>query len=191
MEICYQGMGAMISKHLIIGLGIFSGIFLFNKISYAAMPEWLGGYGSWGNDITPEIKNNYLLKDNSGNNLPLFPNNSWYNDESNKSILTLAAYAVIDYNQSKNMFSHPDKYYEANPLLGERPTNAGLLGFGIAGIGALYIAKEFLPDNWKAKQILVDSVVSTEKFNVEENQKLITSGNRTFKTIPIILTFRW
>ena len=119
----------------------------------------------------------------------------WLDDEMNQQILQLGIYGLIDYNQSATAFYNPPagkRYIEINPILGEQPERKDLIAFGVAGVGTVYLLKEILPDNWNtAKQILIDSVLSTEQFNIEENVRVALGQKRIMNTIPIILTFRW
>jgi hypothetical protein len=178
-------------KWLAIGLGVYIPLFLFNRFTYAAQPEIIGGWGNWGELISDQDKRDYFMWENGMQ----WPTNSV--SPVTQDIATLAVIAAIDYKQSADMFYNPPvgkRYIEMNPILGPNPTKAGLVGFGVAGIGLLYIAEELLPDNWKkAKQILADSVLSTEMFNVQENARLQNPDlqHRDFNTIPIIITIRW
>jgi len=119
----------------------------------------------------------------------------WLDDEMNQQILQLGAYALIDYDQSATAFYNPpsgQRFIEINPILGEQPERKDLIAFGVAGVGAVYLLKEILPDNWNtAKQILIDSVLSSEQFNIEENVRVALGKKRIINAIPIILTFRW
>jgi hypothetical protein len=118
---------------------------------------------------------------------------NWFSDETNQKILQLGTYGLIDYDQTADaLYSGGNRYKEINPILGEHPERKDLAAFGIAGVGIIYLAKEILPKNWtKAKEILVDSALSTEQFNIEENQRVQAGQKRQMNAIPIILNFRW
>lgn len=120
---------------------------------------------------------------------------NWFDDELNQKIVQLGTYGLIDYKQTATAIYNPPsgkRFVEINPILGERPERKELAAFGLGGIGIVYILKEALPDNWKkAKEILIDSVLSTEQFNIEENQRVSSGQKRQAGVIPIILTIRW
>lgn len=113
-------------------------------------------------------------------------------DETEKKLIVLAAYAAVDYGQSCEAFyrgGHFANSYELNPVLGERPTRRDMLAFGAAGIGLTWLLSEVLPEPWSA--VLVDSVLASERLNVEENRRVQNGERRRMDSIPVVITWRW
>ncbi|HTG02181.1 MAG TPA: hypothetical protein VK654_16495 [Nitrospirota bacterium] len=84
------------------------------------------------------------------------------------------------------------KYYETNPLLGERPDALRLVGFSVISFGAVAALTHYLPPRWSS--IVSESIVSSMAMNVEGNTALInpcmiTSWKRG--PIPIVISSRW
>lgn len=109
-------------------------------------------------------------------------------DERMEKFLILATYAAIDYNQSAGWVTPGGGTYELNPALGKHPTRQDMLAFGAVGMGLLYLASEVLPEPWD--RIVVDSAVTTEGFNIEDNVRAM-EGRRRMEAIPIIITVRF
>jgi hypothetical protein len=114
-------------------------------------------------------------------------------DEKTQTILALAAFAAIDYNQSCDMFYSRQGYYEINPVLGKHPSRRGMLVFGTAGIGLLWGGAEILERAGypRAARVLVDSALSSEQWNIEDNVLVADGKHRRIDAIPIVLTWRW
>lgn len=105
-------------------------------------------------------------------------------------VLNLALYATIDYKQSTTMFYDLPNRKELNPLLGDKPSRESMMIFGAVGVAATYGISKFLPDG-TFKNVLIDSILMTEKFNIEENKKTIQYGKRTFNTIMLVMNFNY
>jgi hypothetical protein len=84
------------------------------------------------------------------------------------------------------------KYYETNPLLGERPSALRLLGFSTVCFGAVAAITHYLPP--QLATVMNDSIVTSMTINVEGNTALTSPGMLTKWNrgpIPIVLSFRW
>ena len=101
----------------------------------------------------------------------------------------MGAFAAIDYSQSVEMFFHRKGYHELNPVLGRHPSRVSMLSYGIAALAMLYVGTTQLPEPWG--RILLDSAISSEAWNIEDNQRIMEGLPRRINAIPIILTFRW
>ena len=72
-----------------------------------------------------------------------------------------------------------------------------MLVFGAIGIGLTYLVADTLPKPWR--QILLDSVIASEKMNIEENHRAYTGWNasgppvrgRLINGIPIVVCIRF
>lgn len=118
------------------------------------------------------------------------PVNAYQPTETDLKVLNLTLYAVIDYKQSTTMFYDLPNRKELNPLLGDKPSRESMLMLGAAGIVATYGVSKMLPDG-TFKNVLIDSILMTEKFNIEENRKTIRYGKRTFNTIMLMMSFKF
>lgn len=109
----------------------------------------------------------------------------------------LMSFAVIDYNQSVNMFYQSQGYYEVNQVLGKGPTRGDMIAFGMIGVGLTYLLSDMLPEPWN--RILIDSVIASEKRNIEENRRVYSGWNtegpplrgREMNAIPIVISLRF
>lgn len=109
----------------------------------------------------------------------------------------LTSFALIDYAQTVAMLYGSEGYYEINPILGAHPSRGTLVAFGLIGSGLFYVIGRNLPDPWK--QIFVDSVLTIERLNIEDNRRLHRGWNtdgppirgRSFNGIPIIISLRF
>lgn len=110
-------------------------------------------------------------------------------NEHNQRIVELAVYSIIDYRQSTEMFFEREGYYELNPILGKEPTRQDMLVFGGVGIMLVYLLSDNLPEPWGT--ILLDSVITSEQKNIEQNQRLLNNFTRDYDSIPIMITIRW
>lgn len=166
-------------KSYLIGLATFSGILGYAAYADAQDKEYTRLVAGFNNFTAPY------------DNLYLWENGQEQND-IDKKILTLAALSLVDTKQSYDkQIKSGDGSYEINPLLGSHPTFPKMMSFGLAGIGAVYVSQKLLSKYPKLQQVFVDSVVSTEAFNVSENNRLVQIGSRNFSIIPIIITVRW
>jgi hypothetical protein len=113
--------------------------------------------------------------------------------ERTTSFAVLAAYAAIDFDQSAGLVTPGGRTNELNPILGEHPTRQDMLAFGVVGMGLLYLASEILPEPWD--RIVVDSAVTSEGFNIEENVRAENARWRGFarriEGMPILITVRF
>ncbi len=113
-----------------------------------------------------------------------------------QEVAALASFAVIDYAQSVAMFYGSNRYQELNPLFGSKPSRSSMALFGIIGVGLCYLVAETLSDPWK--QIFMDSVIASERLNIEDNRRVYQGWNtdgppvrgRSFYGIPFIISFR-
>lgn len=114
-----------------------------------------------------------------------------------EELAILTSFALIDYNQSVEMFYQLGSYHEVNPILGTEPTRSELLAFGAVGVGIVYLLATTLPD--PLRQIVVDSVIATEQLNIEENRRVYLGWNtdgpplrgRLMDGIPILISLRF
>lgn len=119
-----------------------------------------------------------------------------YAEEASPEFAILISMAVIDYRQSIDMFYHDDMH-ELNPVLDETPSRRSMLGFGAIGLGLTYLLADVLPEPWD--RIIIDSVLASEKMNIEENRRAHHGWNtegppvtgREIGGIPIMLSFRF
>ncbi|OGW28220.1 MAG: hypothetical protein A2X56_13745 [Nitrospirae bacterium GWC2_57_13] len=117
--------------------------------------------------------------------------------DTGENIALLLSLAVIDYGQSVNMFYNDGSYVELNSLLGEKPSRNDMMAFGVLGVGLTWLLADVLPKPWN--RILVDSVVASERFNIEENRRAYSGWNtegpplrgRELNSIPIVLSLRF
>ncbi len=117
--------------------------------------------------------------------------------DSTEELVLLVSLAAVDYRQSVDMFYHSDGYHEINPILGTNPSRTNMLSFGVIGVGLTYLAADTLPKPWR--QILIDSVIASEKMNIEENYRASTGRNaggppvrgREINGIPIVISLRF
>jgi hypothetical protein len=110
-------------------------------------------------------------------------------NEFHESLALLSCFALIDYYQSYDAFYNKTGYYEINPLLGNQPSQLDMLVFGAAGISALFLAGKFLPEFWS--QILIDSALASELWNIEDNARLMEGQKRRTESIMIIISVRF
>lgn len=118
------------------------------------------------------------------------PANAYKLTETDLKVINLALYATIDYRQSVTMFYNLPNRKELNPLLNSKPSRESMMMLGAAGIAATYGVSKLLPDGI-FKNVLVDSILMTEKFNIEENKRTIQYGKRTFNTIVLVMSFNF
>ncbi len=114
-------------------------------------------------------------------------------DERLEKLMVLASFAAIDYNQSVDLFFNRTGYYEINPILGKHPSRRDMLVFGAAGMGLLWGAAELLERAGypRAAQVLVDSALSSEQLNIEDNALVADGRQRRIDAVPVMLTWRW
>jgi hypothetical protein len=113
-----------------------------------------------------------------------------------QSVAVLASFAIIDYTQSVSMFYGSEGYQEMNPLLGSKPSRGSMAAFGIIGVGIFYLVSDYLSEPWR--QIFADSIIASERMNIEDNRRLYQGWNtdgppirgRSFNGIPIVISFR-
>ena len=109
----------------------------------------------------------------------------------------ITSFAFIDYNQSVAMFHKMDGYREINPVLGSKPSRGDMVAFGVIGIGLFSILANTLSD--PLRQIVVDSIIASERMNIEENRRVFPGWNaggpplrgRFMNGIPIVISFRF
>jgi len=117
--------------------------------------------------------------------------------DNTEELALLISLAATDYKQSVDMFYHSDGYHEINPILGTNPSRTNMLAFGAIGVGLTYLLADALPKPWR--QILLDSVIASEKMNIEENRRVSTGWNasgppvrgREINGIPIVISLRF
>ena len=118
-------------------------------------------------------------------------------DDNTEELALLISLAAADYQQSVDMFYHSEGYHEINPILGTDPSRTNLLAFGVIGVGLTYFIADTLPKPWK--QIFFDSVIASEKMNIEENSRAYSGRNingppvrgREINGIPIVISLRF
>jgi hypothetical protein len=112
-------------------------------------------------------------------------------------LAVLTSFALIDYYQSATMFSPSGGYYEVNPIFGQSPSKSDMIAFGAAGLGLSYVLAGTLSEPWR--QIAVDSIIASERMNIEENRQVYRGWNtegppirgRSFNGIPILISLRF
>ncbi len=122
---------------------------------------------------------------------------SMANDSTTEDFVLLASFAFVDYNQSVDMFYQNTGYHEVNPILGPSPSRQELVLFGAVGFCLSYALTEILPDAWR--QLVVDSIIATERLNIEENRLVYKGWNtdgpplrgRIMDGIPIVISMRF
>ena len=107
-------------------------------------------------------------------------------DERLDKLTILTVLATIDYTQSAEIFYHRTGYAELNPILGKQPSRSDMITFGVVSIGLLAL----LPDKPWAR-VLIDSAITSEYWNVEDNRAVLSGQGRRINAIPIIVTFRF
>src|SRR5574341_507132 len=118
-------------------------------------------------------------------------------DDTAEQMALLASLAMIDFSQSVDMFYENEGYHEVNPILGQSPSRQDLLIFGAVGLCLSYALTEILPATWK--QVVIDSIIATEKLNIEENRMVYKGWNtegpplrgRSMDGIPVMLSLRF
>lgn len=105
------------------------------------------------------------------------------NAKDSGRLVGLGLLGAVDYAQSKSLFKKPG-HHEMNPLLSRKPSDESLAGFGVAGVGAAYLLSKNMKDG-KFKDLVMDSIVESEKFNVEENMRIKKGGKRQLPAIMI------
>ena len=126
----------------------------------------------------------------------LAPATGMANDMTDDMML-LFSLAVIDYNQSVDMFYKNERFREINPILGSKPTRGAMIAFGVGGVGLTYLVSTILPAPWS--QFVVDSIIASEKMNIHENRRVYRGWNtagpplrgRQLSGVPIVLSFRF
>ena len=121
--------------------------------------------------------------------------------EQTEKLFILTAFAAIDYHQSAGWVTPGGGATELNPILETHPTRANMLTFGVIGIGATWLATQVLPKSWG--NIVLDSVISSEQWNIEDNNMAENGRRRLFQAagesynfrrinaVPVIITIRW
>lgn len=109
--------------------------------------------------------------------------------EASEKTITLLAMSLIDFNQSVEMFYGRGKgeFIEFNPLLNGKPSRESMILMGSAGITIYYAIEELVKEGfWK--DLVLDSVLATEKLNIEDNRYALKTGHRPFKCLMIVFT---
>jgi hypothetical protein len=94
--------------------------------------------------------------------------------------------ALQDYNHSVDKILQGDKI-ELNPILGKNPSRSDFAAFGLAGVTATFLCEKYLPDSW-FKTTLLYSIIETERYNIEENERT-EYGSRQHNAIIIKTMF--
>ncbi|MBU0481441.1 MAG: hypothetical protein KKG47_10085 [Proteobacteria bacterium] len=113
-----------------------------------------------------------------------------FSKANDEKLLTLATLAMIDYQQSVKMFYKSNGYKELNPLLGAHPERNDLLISGFTSLTLAYAVNELMPEG-KFKNFLFDSIIATERLNIEENRQAIETGKRNFEGIMMVMSFEF
>jgi hypothetical protein len=110
-------------------------------------------------------------------------------EQTDRSVALLAAYALADYQQSVDMFYHRHpSAHEINPVLGEKPSRRSMALFGIAGVLATALIGSI---DHPLARIAVDSIVASEQFNIEENERVRNGQGRQIDAILVIIAWRF
>lgn len=96
--------------------------------------------------------------------------------------------AFIDYGQSVELIVKGNSN-ELNFFLGKKPKRRDLFAFGAASVSAFWLVEKYFGET-KLGTILLDSILASEKYNIEENKQVKETGKRTFNTILIVLSFK-
>lgn len=114
-----------------------------------------------------------------------------------QEMAVITSFALIDYHQSVSMFYGSDGYSELNPALGQNPTRQEMATFGVVGLGAFYLLANNLSEPWR--QIVVDSIIASERMNIEDNRRISQGWNtngppirgRLFNGVPLVISLRF
>jgi hypothetical protein len=110
-------------------------------------------------------------------------------NENDERLFILASLAAVDYNQSAGFVTPGGGAVELNPLLGDHPSRGDMLAFGSVSMGLAWAASKILPEPWD--RIVLDSAISSEKWNIEENKLVRDGKRRSIQAVPIIITVRF
>lgn len=106
-------------------------------------------------------------------------------DEKHERLAVLATLAAIDYDQSAGWVTPGGRAIEINRLLGPQPTRKDMLMFGTASIAVAWALSEVFGE-W-----VLDSAITSEAWNIEDNRLLQEGRRRRINAIPLIVTVRW
>lgn len=107
---------------------------------------------------------------------------------NNPSATPLAAMSLIDLAQSVEMQKIGSP--EINPSLSENPSIGEMAALGAVGIGVVYLTDKYMAPS-RFKTVLLDSILESEKANIESNRNVLRYGKRTVSnTTMIIICFR-
>ena len=117
------------------------------------------------------------------------PDAGRWQEKTVSSAILLTSMSAIDFLQTKEMLYDRTGYREVDPLLEEKPSQGKLVGFGVAALVVTYLVDKWLPEPWD--RIFIDSVISSEKWNITDNKRLLEGEERRINGIPFILTFKF
>ena len=109
-------------------------------------------------------------------------------DNNTEKLMELAILTIADYNQSAYLL-YDTKTIELNPMLSDHPDRVSLATFGIVSLSVTYFLSANMKKPWR--DIFLDSVIASERMNVEENERMRHGLGRQISAIPIIISFRW
>lgn len=104
-------------------------------------------------------------------------------EERTETVITLAAFAAVDYHQSVEIFSRPGTY-ELNPILGSDPSRRDMAVFGAAGLALVALLERAGAPDW-----MLRSITETERINIEMNRELLNGRRR--ETLCYVFSARW
>lgn len=105
------------------------------------------------------------------------------------NFLLISTMSLIDYHQSKKMFKS-ENFHELNPILSSRPTNEEMAIFGIVSLSFVYASSKMI-ENDTVKKILIDSIIATEKLNIEDNKRVMDGEKRLYDCLMIIISIEF
>ena len=107
---------------------------------------------------------------------------------TDSKILALGIMSLIDYEQSTTMFFNRRGFSETNPLLGAKPGRENLAAFGLVGLTLVWGGSKLLSEG-KFKNFVIDSIIATEKLNIEENREIMRYRNPKYNRMMLVLSF--
>ncbi len=108
--------------------------------------------------------------------------------EKLSSFVVLSGMSVVDFFQTINILFDKKGYHELDPLLAKHPSRGELIAFGVGGLIIVYLVRQWLPEPWDG--VFLDSVITSEGWNITENNTVLEGGKRRMSGILLILTLR-
>jgi hypothetical protein len=97
---------------------------------------------------------------------PVYGADPWSNTDIAMATTAIASLA-IDWRQTKQISSHPDRWSEANPILGRHPSNNQVDLYFAGSTVVLITIANFLPSNWR--KVLLGGIIIGESKSIINN----------------------